>query len=97
MMDFLAKNIKYPVDAQRANKEGRVIVVFVVEKDGMISSARIARSVYPSLDAEALRVVKAMPKWTPGKQKGKPVRVKFNIPVLFQLTASSQKTKRHVP
>ena len=67
------------------NKQGRVIVQFVVNKDGSISEATVVRSVDTYLDAEALRVVNAMPNWTPGKQKGEPVRVKFTIPVNFRL------------
>ena len=85
LMKFLQKNIRYPKEAMEQNKQGRVIVQFVVNKDGSISEATVVRSVDTYLDAEALRVVNAMPNWTPGKQKGEPVRVKFTIPVNFRL------------
>lgn len=82
---FLSNNIKYPAMARENRIEGRVIVSFVVEKDGFISDVEIAQSVNPILDKEALRVVKLMPKWKAGVQKGKPVRVKYSIPVNFKL------------
>ena len=85
LMAFLAKNIKYPTIAQENGTQGRVIVQFVVEKDGSIADARVARGVDPYLDKEAVRVVNMMPKWKPGKQRGKPVRVKFTLPVTFRL------------
>ena len=85
MMKYLAANIKYPASAVKAKKQGRVIVTFVIQKDGSVTKARIARSVDPELDAEALRIVKAMPNWTPGTQDGKPVNVKYTIPVIFSL------------
>lgn len=85
MMKYLAANIKYPASAVKAKKQGRVIVTFVIQKDGSVAKARIARSVDPELDAEALRIVKAMPNWTPGTQDGKPVNVKYTIPVIFSL------------
>lgn len=85
MMKFLQQNIKYPKEAQEQGKQGRVIVQFVVNKDGSIVNDSIVRSVDPLLDAEALRVVRSMPNWTPGKQKGKPVRVRFTLPVSFRL------------
>ena len=82
---FLAKNIKYPVPAQDAGQQGRVIIRFVVEKDGSLTDLEVLRGVSPLLDAEAVRVVKSMPKWTPGKQKGQNVRVQFVLPVTFRL------------
>lgn len=85
MMKYLAANIKYPASAVKAKKQGRVIVSFVIQKDGSVAKARIARSVDPELDAEALRIVKAMPNWTPGTQDGKPVNVNYTIPVVFSL------------
>jgi TonB family protein len=85
LMDNLKKNLRYPKEAQDARKEGRVIAQFVVEKDGSITGVEVVRSVDPLLDAEAVRVIREMPKWTPGKQKGEPVRVKFTIPVSFKL------------
>ena len=86
LMKFLSMNIKYPEAAEKAGTQGRVIATFVVEKDGSISSTKIVRSVSPELDAEALRVINAMPKWTPGKQSGKDVRVKYTIPISFRLS-----------
>lgn len=85
MMKFLQKNTKYPKEAMDQGKQGRVIVQFVVNKDGSISNDTVVRSVDPLLDAEALRVVRSMPNWTPGKQKGKLVRVRFTLPVSFRL------------
>ena len=86
MMDFFNKNMKYPKEAFDAKQEGRVIAQFVVEKDGCITDAHIVKSVSPALDAEALRIVNAMPNWTPGRQNGKPVRVKYTVPISFKLT-----------
>ena len=85
LMAFLSSNIKYPVVAQENGVQGRVIVGFVVERDGSITDVKIMRSVDPSLDREAQRVVKAMPKWKPGKQNGSAVRVKYTVPVVFRL------------
>ena len=85
LMSYLASNIKYPVVAQENGVQGRVIVSFVVERDGSISDVKVARSVDPSLDREAQRVVKSMPRWKPGKQNGSAVRVKYTVPVVFRL------------
>ena len=85
LMSFLNSNIKYPVVAQENGVQGRVIVGFVVERDGSITDVKIMRSVDPSLDREAQRVVKAMPRWKPGKQNGSAVRVKYTVPVVFRL------------
>ena len=85
LMAFLSSNIKYPVVAQENGVQGRVIISFVVERDGSISDVKVARSVDPSLDREAQRVVKSMPRWTPGKQNGQTVRVKYTVPVVFRL------------
>lgn len=85
MMSFLQKNIKYPAEAKENGTQGRVVVQFVVNKDGSIDEPKVVKSVSPELDAEALRVVKAMPKWTPGEQRGEKVRVQFTLPVLFKL------------
>ncbi len=82
---FLSSNTKYPVVAQENGVQGRVIVSFVVERDGSITDVRVVRSVDPSLDREAQRVVRGMPHWIPGKQNGSAVRVKFNVPVAFRL------------
>ncbi len=84
-MKFLSKNIKYPTIAQENGIQGRVILQFVVNKDGSIVDVTVARSVDPYLDKEAIRVVQMMPKWKPGKQRGKPVRVKYTLPVMFRL------------
>uniref|UniRef100_UPI0040259E79 TonB family protein n=1 Tax=Segatella hominis TaxID=2518605 RepID=UPI0040259E79 len=85
LMSFLNSNIKYPVVAQENGVQGRVIVGFVVERDGSITDVKVMRSVDPSLDREAQRVVKAMPRWKPGKQNGSAVRVKYTVPVVFRL------------
>ena len=82
---WIGSNIKYPVIAAENGIQGKVYVTFVVDKDGSISNARIARGVDPSLDQEALRVVNQLPKWKPGKQRGKPVRVSYTVPINFQL------------
>ena len=82
---YLQQNIKYPALAMKNKEEGRVVVKFLVEKDGRLSHLKVVRSVSPLLDAEALRVIKAMPNWTPGRHEGKPVRVKYNIPIQFKL------------
>ena len=85
MKSYLNSNVKYPAAAQENGIQGRVIVQFIIEKDGSISDVKISRSVDPSLDREALRVVKAMPKWNPGKLNGTVVRVKSEVPVAFGL------------
>ncbi len=85
LMQYLSSNVKYPVVAQENGVQGRVIIAFVVERDGSITDVKVARSVDPSLDREAQRVVKSMPKWKPGKQNGQTVRVKYTVPVVFRL------------
>lgn len=85
LLKFLQDNLKYPENAMKNNVQGRVIVQFVVEKDGTLTEFKVARSVDPDLDAEALRVLQTMPKWKPGMQRGKIVRVKFTVPVSFKL------------
>ena len=85
MLDYLAKNINYPVVAEENGIQGKVIVTFVVERDGSITEVKIAKSVDPSLDKEAVRIVESMPRWKPGKQKGVTVRVKYTVPVQFRL------------
>lgn len=85
LMKFLSNNIRYPEAAQQNGISGRVIVKFVVEKDGSISGAQIVKGVDKDLDREALRVVNKMPKWQPGKNNGQPVRSYFNLPVTFKL------------
>lgn len=85
LMTYLSQNTRYPAEAQETCAQGRVVVSFVVEKDGHISDVTVVRSVEPSLDKEAVRVVRNMPRWTPGKQGGEPVRVRYNVPVSFRL------------
>ena len=85
LMSWLSQNMKYPPIAAENGVQGRVIVQFVVEKDGSITDVHVAKSVDPSLDKEAARVVKAMPHWIPGKQNGSAVRVKYTVPVTFKL------------
>ena len=87
-MKWLGKNMKYPTNAQENGVQGRVIVQIVVNRDGSIVDATVARGVDPYLDKEALRVVGLMPKWKPGKQRGKAVRVKYTLPVMFRLQLS---------
>lgn len=85
LMSYLAENIKYPKEAENAGMQGRVVVQFVVNTDGSIEDAKIARAVDPLLDQEAIRVINAMPKWKPGMQDGKKVRVKYTVPIMFRL------------
>ena len=85
LMEYVAKNVRYPKEAEDKCLQGRVIATFIVEKDGSITSAKIVRSIDPALDAEALRVINGMPNWKPGTQKGEPVRVKYTIPISFRL------------
>ncbi len=85
LMEYLESNIQYPPECEESCIQGRVIVTFVVERDGSISQAKVAKSLDPLLDAEALRVVNVMPKWIPGRQNGVTVAVKYTIPVTFRL------------
>ena len=85
MSQFISSNIKYPADAKKQKVDGRVLVNFVVEKDGSITEVKVIKPAFPSLDAEAIRVVKAMPKWKPGYQNGQAVRVQFTMPINFSL------------
>ena len=89
LFEYLSKNIKYPVVAEENGVQGRVIVTFVVERDGSITDVKVVKSVDPSLDKEAQRVVKSMPHWIPGKQNGSAVRVKYTVPVTFRLRTYS--------
>ena len=93
LMKYLSSNIKYPVEAHKAGIQGRVVVSFVVNKDGTVKDAKIVRSVDKSIDAEALRVISAMPKWQPGYQDGKAVSVRYTVPVTFRLTGESGKVQ----
>lgn len=94
MMKFIISNIKYPKDAIKKGMQGAVVVQFVVEPDGSVSNVHVVRSVFPSLDTEAVRMVKAMPKWSPGMQNGKPVRVRFNVPMRFSLNGNAKDVKK---
>ena len=85
MMKYIMENMKYPEQAMKKGIQGRVAVRFIVEKDGSISDVKPILSVHPLLNKEAVRVVKSMPKWSPGKQNGKPVRVQLIVPIMFKL------------
>lgn len=85
MLKYIMENIKYPEQAMKKGIQGRVAVRFIVEKDGSISNVSPIHPVHPLLDKEAIRVVKSMPKWSPGKQHGKPVRVQLIVPIMFKL------------
>jgi protein TonB len=85
LMEYVAKNIKYPQIARETGIQGRVFVGFVVEPDGSISNVKLLRGIGGGCDEEAMRVIKSLPKWKPGKQRGKAVRVSYQIPVLFKL------------
>ena len=85
LFEFLARNVRYPAEAEKAGAQGRVIVSFVIEKDGSVSNAKTVKAIHPALDAEALRVINSMPKWTPGKKNGEATRVKYVAPVTFRL------------
>ena len=85
MMDFVGKNVQYPKEAMEKEISGRVLVGCIVEKDGSVNEVKIVRGIGGGCDEEAVRVVKAMPKWKPGKEKGKPVRVSYMMPIFFKL------------
>ena len=90
LMKFIGETMKYPEDAEKQQKEGLVLVRFVVEKDGSVNDVEVVKDAWPSLDAEAIRVVKLLPKWTPGKQNGKVLRVKYTIPFRFAIPADKK-------
>ena len=90
---YIGRNIKYPEAAKKEKIQGRVFVTFVIEKDGQVSSAKILRDIGGGCGEEAIRVVKNMPKWKPGTQRGNPVRVQFNLPIMFQLEKSTSESK----
>lgn len=85
LLRFINKSVKYPVIAQENGIQGRVICTFTVNQDGSVVDAEVVRGIDPSLDKEALRVIGVMPKWQPGKQRGKPVRVRYTLPIVFRL------------
>lgn len=89
LMQFLSQNVKYPEEAYQKGTQGRVIVTFVVEKDGSITEAHVVRSIDPLLDKEALRVINSMPNWKPGTQNDEPVRVKYTVPITFRLQGNN--------
>ena len=95
-MKFLATNIKYPAEAVAKKIEGRVVLQMIIEKDGSISNVKVARSVDPLLDQEAIRVVQSMPKWTPGKQRGQTVRVQYTMPITFRLQKNNNTSKADI-
>ena len=96
LLEFLNHNVQYPEEAEKAGIQGRVIATFVVEKDGSVSNAKVVKSVDPLLDAEALRVISAMPKWKPGKQNGKVVRVKYTVPLSFRFDGVREAREDHI-
>ena len=85
LFEYLQKNVKYPADAEKKKVEGRDLVTFVVNTDGSITDIEVVRKTFPSLDAEAVRVISGMPRWKPGEQKGQKVRVKYTVPLTFRL------------
>ena len=85
MMEYLQKELRYPESAKEKGIQGRVTVQFIIDKEGNVTNSKVTRSVDKDMDAEAIRLVKAMPKWKPGKQRGKAVRVKYTVPVTFKL------------
>ncbi len=94
MIEFLSQNVHYPETAAKNNVEGRVVLQFIVEKDGQIGEVKVARSVDPELDAEALRVVKSMPNFIPGRQDGKPVAVWYTLPIVFKLQGDNDEPRQ---
>jgi len=94
LIQFLNENVKYPTIAVENNIEGKVVVQFVVDRDGSITDVQVVKSVDPSLDKEAKRVISAMPRWVPGIQDGKPVRVKYTVPVNFALPKNNAKKSK---
>lgn len=85
LFKWLSANIKYPKEAQANKEQGRVIVRFVIDKDGKVMDAKVVRSISPSLNKEALRLIEAMPRWKPGEKDGQPVAVRFTLPITFRL------------
>lgn len=93
MYEFMGENIKYPEKAKKEGISGTVFITFVVEKDGRVNDVKLLRGVDASLDKEAMRVIKMMPNWKPGKQRGKVVRVQYNLPVKFTLNTDKEEEK----
>ena len=94
LKNFLSKNVRYPKLAQKAGVEGRVLAQFVVEKDGSVNNVKVVKHVNQELDAEAVRVIKSMPKWKPGIKNGAPVRVRYTLPISFRLDKSAKSKKQ---
>ncbi len=94
MMEFIRKNLRYPIEAIRAGKTGTVYVSFVIDEKGVVHDPKVLRPLFPELDAEALRVVALMPKWKPGMQQGIPVKVRFNLPIKFNMEMKSESRKK---
>ena len=93
-MDFIRKETRYPEEARDQGISGRVYVQFVVDVDGKVTEAKVMRGVHPLLDEEALRVINSMPDWSPGMQRGKPVKVKFSLPMRFELSGTQKEKKK---
>ena len=85
LKEFIEENLRYPKELEETCVQGRVIVRFIVERNGKLSNVKVVKSVHPALDKEAIRIVKLMPRWIPGRQNGITVRVKFYIPIIFRL------------
>lgn len=94
LMKFIAQNIRYPKEAQEKGIQGRVIVQVTIDETGKINNPTIVKSISPEIDAEAIRIVKAMPNWTPGKQRGKAVSVKYTLPLNFSLSTGEKKEQK---
>ena len=93
LFDFISTNVKYPEDAVRQRIEGRVISRFVIDTLGRVRNVEVVKSVCPSVDAEAVRVIKMLPEWKPGRHKGRKVNVRYTIPVMFRLGSKASKTR----
>ena len=93
LMSWLQQNIQYPKESLKQGKQGRVIITFVINKDGKAVEPSIVRSVDPYIDKEAIRLVHRMPKWEPGEEKGEPVRVKFTLPIQFRLQSPAERRR----
>ncbi len=97
LMNFISNNVRYPADALAAGIEGRVTTMFIVERDGTISNVQVLRGLEPSLDAEALRVIRSMPTWKPGRQDNKPVRTRYTVPVNFRIQSTGKTSQIDIP
>ena len=93
LMEYIAKNLTYPQEARDKGVEGRVLIGMVIEKDGSVSNVKVLRGISQECDAEAVRVISSLPKWKPGKMKGEPVQVSYQIPINFKLAEKQPKKK----